>query len=209
MQHSWASISHELEYKKKYEIPSMLQRKLFRLASFIEIADEEFINVRNQHNEIVEKIFRGKVEGNDLDQVTLEELNSLTLKNYIKESPHTELIEREAKRAGFTIIPIRADYKDDKYIAEIINHCNYLNIKTISELDKVLENLSEKYFALFKAQKEASKGKWTSNATFLMLLLIIYLNIKNIKDVSFLKQEGWGTTTAERVLYVFRKRDFQ
>ena len=98
LQHSWASISHELEYKKEYEIPSVLQRKLFRLAGLIELADEEFKNVRDQHNELVERIFHGKNEDN---LEAFAELNSLTLKKYIKESKRIEPIEREAKRAGF------------------------------------------------------------------------------------------------------------
>jgi ppGpp synthetase/RelA/SpoT-type nucleotidyltranferase len=50
LQHSWASISHELEYKKSYEIPTILQRRLFRLASLIELDDEEFKKSKDQHN---------------------------------------------------------------------------------------------------------------------------------------------------------------
>ena len=59
LQHSWASISHELEYKKITKSRSILQRKLFRLASLIELADEEFKSTRDQHNELIGKIQLG------------------------------------------------------------------------------------------------------------------------------------------------------
>ena len=49
LQHSWASISHELSYKRKIEIPKGLSRKLFRLAGLFELADEQFMLIRDEH----------------------------------------------------------------------------------------------------------------------------------------------------------------
>lgn len=50
MQHSWASIFHELHYKKPKEFSKKLDRKLFRLAALIELADEELLNIKEKYN---------------------------------------------------------------------------------------------------------------------------------------------------------------
>lgn len=201
LQHSWASISHELEYKKKYEIPSVLQRKLYRLASLVELADEEFKRSRDEHNDLVSRIANASSEDLKNNEV-FEEINLLTLENYIKSSARMEEIEKEARRAGFLATKNRLD---DRFISEIINHCNSLNIRSITELDNLLSGLSEKYYLLFKAQKDKSQGKWTGNAIFFVVLLLIYTNIKNLKDSSYLSKEGWNKELAERVLSVFRE----
>lgn len=41
-QHAWAELSKELAYKKKEDVPSLLQRRLSRLSAMLENADEEF-----------------------------------------------------------------------------------------------------------------------------------------------------------------------
>jgi ppGpp synthetase/RelA/SpoT-type nucleotidyltranferase len=41
-QHAWANTAHTLSYKQEAEIPSVLMRKVYRLLSLYEIADDEF-----------------------------------------------------------------------------------------------------------------------------------------------------------------------
>ncbi len=48
LQHSWAAISHALQYKNENDVPKPLRRKLFRLAGLFELADEEFMSVRDR-----------------------------------------------------------------------------------------------------------------------------------------------------------------
>lgn len=44
-QHAWSSSAHILTYKRESEIPKKLQRRVYRLLSLYEIADDEFSNV--------------------------------------------------------------------------------------------------------------------------------------------------------------------
>ena len=50
-QHAWSSSSHILTYKKEAAIPKVLQRRVYRLLSLYEIADDEFSNINKELQE--------------------------------------------------------------------------------------------------------------------------------------------------------------
>lgn len=201
LQHSWASISHELEYKKNYEIPSVLRRRLFRLASLIELADEEFMQSRDQHNELLSKILNGKLTDSVENNEILEELNLLTLNNYFKDSKIVAEISNIAMSAGFK----ENKKQNEKYLSQIIKLCYLLDIRSISELNRLLENSLSKSFILFDTLFKNQDSEWEGNSVFYILLILINENISNIKDSNFLiKEDGWGKDVAELVLKTFK-----
>jgi putative GTP pyrophosphokinase len=48
LQHAWAEIEHDLGYKKKNAIPAPIRRRFSRLAGLLELADNEFVHIRNE-----------------------------------------------------------------------------------------------------------------------------------------------------------------
>ena len=60
LQHSWAEIEHDLGYKTEEEIPRDTRRQFSRLAGLLEIADDEFLDIRidltEYENTVAEKI---------------------------------------------------------------------------------------------------------------------------------------------------------
>ncbi|MCH9054192.1 MAG: hypothetical protein IIA72_24655, partial [Proteobacteria bacterium] len=80
LQHSWAAISHALQYKREADVPLKSQRRLFRLAGLFELADEEFTALRNEQYESKSEAKKSLKEKNkivELDSATmLEFLNS-------------------------------------------------------------------------------------------------------------------------------------
>ncbi|MDW4561336.1 hypothetical protein [Aeromonas rivipollensis] len=46
LMHSWAAISHKLLYKKNDDVPKEFKRKLNRLSALIELADEQFDDIK-------------------------------------------------------------------------------------------------------------------------------------------------------------------
>ena len=48
IQHAWSAVFHALQYKQQAAIPSKLQRRLHRIAGLFELADEEFVGLRNE-----------------------------------------------------------------------------------------------------------------------------------------------------------------
>ena len=47
MQHAWAEIEHDLGYKSKEDIPDQYRRQFSRLAGLIELADDNFLQLKN------------------------------------------------------------------------------------------------------------------------------------------------------------------
>lgn len=65
LQHAWAEIEHDIQYKTASTIPKNIKRRFLSLAGLLEIADREFEEIHNSNRMLEEEILR-KVEGNQL-----------------------------------------------------------------------------------------------------------------------------------------------
>ena len=66
LQHAWAAISHKLDYKAASQAPLELRRQLFRLSALLELADEQFLLLRNRTQTVVES-YKEKIEQGELN----------------------------------------------------------------------------------------------------------------------------------------------
>lgn len=48
VQHAWAEVEHDLGYKSVDAVPERIRRRFSRVASLLEIADEEFVSIRTE-----------------------------------------------------------------------------------------------------------------------------------------------------------------
>lgn len=77
LQHVWNLINHGLGYKSEFGVPRRVTRKFSRVAGLLEIADDEFMsirdNVKEYSNEIRERIANNTADDVELDLVSLRE----------------------------------------------------------------------------------------------------------------------------------------
>ena len=90
MQHMWAVMEHDLGYKTKFGVPNAVKRDFFRLAGLLEIADEHFVNIRNNVSAytkaVHERIITDNAKELPIDSVSLEEYmnNSESMRSFLQ-----------------------------------------------------------------------------------------------------------------------------
>ena len=109
LQHAWAEIEHDIQYKSAVTIPKSIRRRFMALAGLLEIADREFQAVQDEDKLLKQKARNSVVEG-ILDQV---EITGDALRSYLDTRVGTdarysyfsyEYMARVVRRLGFTTI---------------------------------------------------------------------------------------------------------
>ncbi len=135
LQHAWAEIEHDLGYKSEFGIPKPIRRKFSRVAGLLEIADGQFLELRNSIHEyeytVKDKIKRSEADDIPLDIVSLREYINLN------ESFNNCLLEI-TKKTGAEIEIIAPD----AYLEQLL----FLKIETLGDLSAFLD--SNKDFAI-------------------------------------------------------------
>jgi len=79
LQHAWAEIEHDVQYKSVAALPATIRRRFLSLAGLLEIADREFQEIDREHQALREEA-RVSVEAGRLDDV---EITGDSLKLYL------------------------------------------------------------------------------------------------------------------------------
>ena len=79
LQHAWAEIEHDIQYKSTRAIPTEIRRRFLALAGMLEIADKEFQDIQNANREIEDKAVRSVKKA----ELTGVEITPIALKAYL------------------------------------------------------------------------------------------------------------------------------
>jgi len=85
LQHAWAEIEHDIQYKSTLVIPAEIKRRFMALAGLFELADREFQSIQDADSLIAEQA-RVNVERGNLDV----EITPFALKLYLDERLGTD-----------------------------------------------------------------------------------------------------------------------
>lgn len=129
LQHAWAEIEHDLGYKSVQAIPTEVRRRFSRLAGLLEIADNEFSQLRN-----ILKEYEHRVSTQVTDFPSLVPIDQASIQAYIRSS--SLVIEIDESIASLSGIPLQ---EDPSYAGSVAIRLRYVGLETIDQVDKQLK----------------------------------------------------------------------
>ena len=109
LQHAWAEIEHDIQYKTESTIPSQIRKRFTALAGLLEIADREFQAIQDEDARITSKARESVGKGNFVGiEITPDALKTYLDRKYEPDARMSEIsyqFEAETVRAlGFETI---------------------------------------------------------------------------------------------------------
>lgn len=144
LQHSWAEMEHGLQYKKDTSLPYKIKRQLYGLSSLLEIADSQFVLLKNYEIEYIEES-TNLLESKKPEKVSLNEI-TLPLLFKDEKSVLFRIRERfldikgsqEFDKDDLTIADINSNF--DSNISFYIECLNTFSISNFEELESFFDN---------------------------------------------------------------------
>ena len=130
LEHTWSTINNDLGYSE-FGIPYAVKKEFDRLAGLLEIADDEFVRVRDDmktHTEIA----RAKIVNDNADDVIID---AISLNEYmLRNKKMRKFLEDLAAIEGSEI----SDINSESYITQLA----WFRVKTIGDLQRMLDKNS-------------------------------------------------------------------
>jgi ppGpp synthetase/RelA/SpoT-type nucleotidyltranferase len=192
LQHSWAAVSHALQYKHEEDAPRSLRRRFSRLAGLIELADDEFAALRKAHFNAI-----AAAKASVKSDTTTTLVDAATVREFLR--TWEKLPEKKAGGPKFQIkFMEETDEKlgqgHEDYAAIIARHCARLGIESIKELETTIDIDPNPFLA-----RISDKFPWNMPDSFFAYLLLIFARPESFTFQQLLL-EGWHEFNAERVI---------
>ena len=180
MQHAWAEIEHDLGYKSKEDIPDQYRRQFSRLAGLIELADENFLQLKNN-------IYNYKLEIRKKIPTLKKELpiDITTLKTYATEDRNYNKLLDEIKSWGMNI-----DFNiNSSYLSTMIQRAKKLDLKTIGDIAELFEKYKDIFLKVLRIEEDIQPSVRISALTPLLHITNVLESVNNINisDEEFMK----------------------
>lgn len=140
LQHVWSVIQHDIGYKSEIETPMEYHRNLSRLAGLLELADNEFSNIRTAISDYRRRM-QSLVQSGKIEEVPLD---ADTFRSYLGLQPFNKL---NRQIAAITQAELHEDNMA-KYVAVL----RQLGMKTLGDVERMMaDNYDDAYqLALFQ-----------------------------------------------------------
>jgi len=167
LQHAWAEIEHDRNYKYTGKLPPNIGRRFKLLAGMLEMADMEFNNITNDIDLISENTAKSAKEGDfdipinstTLTQFLSTRFSSLLDEKIIKHPDRSGVLIGEMERFGLKTLGDFNDIIPDDFEHKIkgIKKISYSSFSFVRRV--LIINDSDKYFS---TAKDKSFTVWTS-----------------------------------------------
>ena len=172
LQHAWAEIEHDRNYKYTGKLPSDIGRRFKILAGVLEMADREFNNISNEIDLISDNTVKGTKKG-ELDIP----ISSTTITKYF-ETRFSKLIKN-----GYPII----QNTDEEIFIEI----EKFGLKTLADLDKLISKKLEDSLNVYVKQNSLNE------LGLIRRILIISDFNKYFSEIVNEREEPWFWSISE------------
>ena len=143
LQHTWACIEHDMGYKGEFGIPRVAVRQFARIAGLLELADDEFVRVRDTVHTYTRDI-KQKIMDDDANDVLID---SVSLREYVlRNKKMRKLLDELAAICGSEIREI----SPNNYLEQL----RWLGKKNLGDLEQLLEENHDLALALAKKALE-------------------------------------------------------
>lgn len=186
LQHAWAEIEHDLGYKSPVGIPVNIKRKFARIAGLLEIADEQFGEIRTDLSTYEHGIAKKDLDGSSLDLITL--------KCFLDSEPVQKM---DSKVAKFLRSKVQEDLFFPDYLLSIYS---FLGVRTVSKMQELVRENSEKIDSFLVPYFSFTKRNFGFNGTELGALRKGY----SLLILGFYLLKSQGGLEIERVKTVCR-----
>jgi len=163
LQHVWATVFHDTGYKSDIEVPKAYIRSLNRMAGLLELADAEFLSIRNSLDEYRNNIRQLMAEGR-FDEMSLD---GDTFKDYLSIRPFDELNQRIASINGAEIQEVS--------VISYLPILDMMGFKTIGDIEKMKADYSDAVYEWCRSQFEGTDLDIMSSSLALQDLCVVYM----------------------------------
>lgn len=202
LQHTWAAIEHDIGYKSEFGLPREYERGFSRLAGLLEIADDEFIRMRDGINAYTADV-RERIKENRADDVAI---NMVSLKEFVSHNERmVKLVKKISEINGAEI----KETDPDNYIEQL----KWFGITTIGGLQNFTAKNEDLAFKMAESTLKATDADVISSSAGLWYLCraeLVCGDYTEEKAADFLKlsvkDEDRARRGAKRLLDKYRKK---
>lgn len=149
LEHAWAEIEHDLGYKSRDVVPVIAKRRLNRLAGLLELADQEFVAIRDDLTRYADALPRRVREEGDAVALDQFSLGLLVACDAIRS--FDEDVAGSLRKA----VSVETFYPD--YLLKMLSHAGF---RTIGEVLDVVERQRSEALGLVGPYFEFAKSTW-------------------------------------------------
>ena len=160
LQHTWAEIEHDLGYKTSHAVPRDIRRSFSRLAGLLELADEEFVKIRQNLSH-----YETEVQAQIQQTPTTVLIDQASLKSYVLNSQYIQNLDLEISQ----IVKARLEL-NDRFFGYLTSVFTYLGVKTIAELDNIILDVGDDLLNFPRMCLSSDKGEKVNWGTSLFYL---------------------------------------
>lgn len=196
LQHAWATVSHEIDYKPAIELANEERRILFRIAALLETADKEFSTVCHAYQRKLAKSYPRGVTHH------VQTVKCSNVQAFLAYSPVvSNLLELANKHYGFSTQMSEtssevSDLSNLQLIAE------YTDIRTIAALEDFITSSASWAEALLRRLGSLCnmEGVSFSLSPSLLTAILIVCAYINLYYPLVAERTGWGVQFAQHVI---------